>query len=40
MIGVVIESETWLIGTGGIGRLSGCDIVLGGHTEGEDLDQQ
>ena len=40
VIGVVIEGETWLSGTGGIGGLSGFDIVLSGPTEGEDWDQQ
>ena len=40
VIGVVIERETWLSGTGGIGGLSGFDIVLSGPTEGENWDQQ
>ena len=40
VICVLIEGETRLSGTGGIGRLSGCDIVLSGPTEGEDWDQQ
>ena len=40
VIGVVIEGETRLSGTGGIGGLGGCDIVLSGPTEGEDWDQQ
>jgi len=30
------EGETWLSRTGGIGGLSGSDIVLSGRTEGED----
>ena len=40
LIGVVIEGVTRLSGTGGIGGLSGCDIVLSGPTEGKDWDQQ
>ena len=40
VIGVVIEGVTRLSGTGSIGGLSGCDIVLSGPTEGEDWDQQ
>ena len=40
VIGVVIEGETRLSGTGGIGGLSGCDIVLSGRREREDWDQQ
>ena len=40
VIGVVIESVTRLSGTGGIGGLGGCDVVLSGPTEGEDWDQQ
>ena len=40
VIGVVIEGETRLRETGGIGGLSGCDIVLSGPTEGEDWNQQ
>ena len=40
VIGVVIEGETWLSGTGGIGGFGGCDVVLSGPTEGEDWDQQ
>ena len=36
VIGVVIESVTMLSGTGGIGGLSGCDVILSGPTEGED----
>ena len=38
--GVLVEGETWLSRTGGIGGLSGSDIVLSGPTEGEDWDQQ
>ena len=34
--GVLVEGETWLSRTGGIGGLSGSDIVLSGPTEGED----
>ena len=37
VIGVVIEGETRLTGTGGIGGLGGCDIILSGPT---DWDQQ
>ena len=33
---VLVECETWLSRTGGIGGLSGFDIVLSGPTEGED----
>ena len=40
VIGVVIEGETRLTGTGGIGGLSGCDIILSDPTEREDWDQQ
>ena len=38
VIGVLIEGETWLSRTctGGIGGLSGSDIILSGPTEGED----
>ena len=39
VIGIVIEGETRLSGTGGIGGLGGCDIILSGPTEGEDWDQ-
>ena len=38
--GVLAEGETWLSRTGGIGGLSGSDIVLCGPTEGEDWDKQ
>ena len=38
VIGVVIEGETGLSRTGGIGGLCGCDVVLSGPTEGEDSD--
>ena len=38
--GVLVEGETWLSWTGGIGGLSGSDIVLSGPTEGEDWDKQ
>ena len=37
--GVLAEGETWLSRTGGIGGLSGSDIVLSGPTEGEDWDE-
>ena len=37
---VLTEGETWLSRTGGIGGLSGSDIVLSGPTEGEDWDKQ
>ena len=40
VIGVLIEGETRLSGTGGIGGLSRFDVVLSGPTEGEDWDQQ
>jgi len=40
VIDVLTESETWLSRTGGIGRLSGSDIVLSGPTEGEERDEQ
>ena len=36
VIGVLVEGETWLSRTGGIGRLCGSDIVLSGPTEEED----
>ena len=36
VIGVVIECETRLSGTGGISGLSGFDIVLSGPTQGDD----
>ena len=39
MIDIVIESVTRLTGTGGIGGLSGRDIILSGPTEGEDWNQ-
>ena len=38
--GVVVEGETWLSRTGGIGGLSGSDIVLSGPTKREDWDKQ
>ena len=40
MIGVLIEGVTRLSETGGIGGLSGCDVVLSGPAEGEEWDQQ
>ena len=40
IIGVLIEGETRLTRTGGIGGLSGSDVVLSGPTLGEDCDQQ
>ena len=40
VIDVLIEGETWLSRTGGVGGLSGSDIVLSGPTEGEDWDEQ
>ena len=40
VIGILVEGETWLSRTGGIGGLSGSDIVLSGPTEGEDWDEQ
>ena len=39
VIGVLVEGETWLSRTGGIGGLSGSDIVLSGPTEGEDWEE-
>ena len=39
VLGVVIEGVANLSGTGGIGGLCGCDVVLSGPTEGEDWDQ-
>ena len=35
---VLVEGETWLSRTGGIGWFSGSDIVLSGPTEGQDWD--
>ncbi len=40
VIDVLSEGETWLNRTGGIGGLSGSDIVLSGPTEGEDWDEE
>ena len=40
VISVLIEGETRLSGTGGVGGLSGFDIVLGVPTEGKNWDQQ
>ena len=40
VIDVLAEGETWLSRTGGIGGLSGSDIVLSGPTEGEDWNEQ
>ena len=40
VIDVLVEGETWLSRTGGIGGLSGSDIVLSGLTEGEDWNEQ
>ena len=40
VIGVVIEGVTRLSGTGDIGGLGGCDVVLSGPTEGEEWSQQ
>ena len=40
VIDVLIEGEAWLSRTGGIGGLSGSDIVLSGPTEGEYWDVQ
>jgi len=39
-IDILIESGARLSRTGGIGGLSGSDIVLSGPTEGEDWDEQ
>ena len=40
VIDVLAEGEAWLARTGGIGGLSGSDIVLSGPTQGEDWDKQ
>ena len=40
VIDVLTEGEAWLSRTGGVGGLSGSDIVLSGTTEGEDWDEQ
>ena len=40
VVDVLAEGETWLSRTGGIGGLSGSDIVLSGPTEGEDWNEQ
>ncbi len=40
VIDILSEGETWLARTGGIGGLSGSDIVLSGPTEGEDWDEE
>ncbi len=40
VIDILSEGETWLTRTGGIGGLSGSDIVLSGPTEGEDWDEE
>ena len=40
VIDVLAEGEAWLARTGGIGGLSGSDIVLSGPTQGEDWYQQ
>ena len=37
VLGVVIDGEAWLIRTGGIGGLSGSDIVHSGPTQGEEV---
>ena len=37
--GVLVEGEAWLSRTGGIGGLSGSDVVLSGPTEGQDWDE-
>jgi len=37
---ILAECEAWLSRTGGIGGLSGSDIVLSGPTEVEDWDEQ
>ena len=38
--GVLVEGETWLGRAGGVGGLSGSDIVLSGPTQGEDWEEQ
>ena len=40
MDGILIEGETQLSGTGGIGGLRGSDIVLSGPTQREAGDDQ
>ena len=40
VFGVLVECEAWLSRTGGIGGISGSDIVVSGPTEGEDWDEQ
>ena len=40
VIDVLTEGETWLSRTGGIGGLSGSDIVHSSLTEREDWDEQ
>ena len=37
---VPAEGGAWLARTGGVGGLSGSDIVLSGLTQGEDLNKQ
>ena len=40
VVTVLAEGEAWLARTGGVGGLSGSDIILSGPTLGEDWDQQ
>ena len=40
VIDVLAEGEAWLARTGGVGGLSGSDIVLSGPTQGENWDKQ
>ena len=40
VIDILAEGEARLARTGGIGGLSGSDIVLSGPTQGDDWDQQ
>ena len=40
VIDVLVEGKAQLARTGGIGGLSGSDVVLSGPTQGEDLDKQ
>ena len=40
VITVLAKGEAWLARTGGVGGLSGSDIVLSGPTQRDDWDQQ
>ena len=39
IIDILTEGETWLTWTGGIGGLSGFDIILSGLRDGQDKSQ-